>query len=43
MLLYGQLAAYRLDMAAVTAVILLGLCLAVFALIERGVGGRGVS
>lgn len=43
MLLYGQLAAYRLDMAAVTAVVLLALCLAVFALIERGVGGRGVS
>lgn len=43
MLLYGQLAAYRLDMAAVTAVLLLGMCLAVFAAIERGVGGRGIS
>ncbi len=43
LVLYGQLAAYRLDQAAVTAVILLALCLAVFAAIERGVGGRGFS
>lgn len=43
MVLYGQMAAYRLESAAITAVLLLGLCLVVFALIERGVGGRGVS
>ncbi len=43
LVLYGQLAAYRLDQASVTAVILLALCLAVFAAIERGVGGRGVA
>ncbi len=41
LLLYQRLGSYRLDEAAVTALVLLGLCLALFALLERGVGGRG--
>jgi thiamine transport system permease protein len=40
LLLYGQLGAYRLDGAASTALLLLALTLATYALIERGVGGR---
>jgi len=43
LLLYNQIAAYRLDSASGTALILLALCLVVFAGIERGVGGRGLS
>jgi len=43
LLLYNQIAAYRLDSASGTALVLLALCLATFAAIERGVGGRGVS
>ncbi len=44
LLLYNQISAYRMDSAAGTALVLLALCLASFAIIERGVGGRrGVS
>jgi thiamine transport system permease protein len=43
LLLYDQIAAYHLDSASGTALILLALCLLVFAGIERGVGGRGLS
>jgi thiamine transport system permease protein len=43
LMLYNQIAAYRLESAAGTALVLLALCLAAFAAIERGVGGRGVS
>jgi thiamine transport system permease protein len=43
LLLYDQIAAYHLDSASGTALVLLALCLLVFAGIERGVGGRGVS
>ena len=43
LLLYDQIAAYHLDSASGTALVLLALCLAVFAGMERGVGGRGVS
>jgi thiamine transport system permease protein len=40
LLLYNQLAAYRMDSASGTALVLLALCLASFVVIERGVGGR---
>ncbi|WP_395020083.1 hypothetical protein [Dongia sp.] len=40
LLLYNQISAYRMDSAAGTALVLLALCLASFAIIERGVGGR---
>jgi thiamine transport system permease protein len=40
LLIYQQLGAYRIDDATVTALLLLALCLAVFWLLERGVGGR---
>jgi thiamine transport system permease protein len=40
LLLYDQIAAYRLDAASGTALVLLALCLLVFGAIERGVGGR---
>jgi thiamine transport system permease protein len=43
LMLYNQIAAYRLETAAGTALVLLALCLATFAAIERGVGGRAVS
>ena len=43
LLLYNQIAAYRMDSASGTALVLLALCLASFVVIERGVGGRGVS
>jgi thiamine transport system permease protein len=43
LLLYDQIAAYHLDSASGTALVLLALCLLVFACIERGVGGRGLS
>ncbi len=43
LLLYNQIAAYRMDSASGTALVLLALCLASFAVIERGVGGRGLS
>ncbi|NNG05758.1 MAG: thiamine/thiamine pyrophosphate ABC transporter, permease protein [Inquilinus sp.] len=41
LLLYRQMGSYRTEAAAVTALVLLGLCLAMFAAIERGIGGRG--
>ncbi len=41
MLLYEQLSAYRMDLAAATALILLLLVLAVYGAIERLVGGKG--
>jgi thiamine transport system permease protein len=41
LLLYQRIGAYQLDAAAVTALVLLALCLALFAAIERGVGGHG--
>lgn len=40
LLMYQRLGSYQADSAAVTAVVLLGLCLLVFVLFERGVGGR---
>ena len=40
LLLYQQMGSYRTGPAAVTALLLLGLCLGLFWLIERGVGGR---
>ena len=39
LLIYQQLGAYLIDQATVSALLLLVLCLAVFALLERGVGG----
>ncbi len=41
LLLYQRMAAYQLDAAAVTAVVLAALCFGLFAVIERGVGGHG--
>jgi thiamine transport system permease protein len=41
LLLYQRLAAYQFDAAAVVALVLLGLCLAMFLLLERAVGGHG--
>jgi thiamine transport system permease protein len=43
LLLYNQISAYRMEAASGTALVLLVLCLASFALIERGVGGRSKS
>jgi thiamine transport system permease protein len=40
LLLYQRLSAYQMDAAAVTALILVGLCLLIFVSIERAVGGR---
>jgi thiamine transport system permease protein len=40
LLVYQRMAAYQLDAAAVTAVVLATLCFGLFAIIERGVGGR---
>jgi thiamine transport system permease protein len=40
LLLYQQMGSYRSGPAAVTALLLLGLCLGLFWLLERGVGGR---
>ncbi len=39
LVIYQQLGAYRIEQATVTALILLLLCLAVFWLLERGIGG----
>ena len=41
LLLYQRMGSYRLDEAAVTALVLMAMCLALFVVIERGVGGRG--
>lgn len=41
LLLYQLMGAYRLGEAAVVALVLLALCLGLFVLIERGMGGRG--
>jgi thiamine transport system permease protein len=41
LLLYHRMAAYQLDAAAVTALVLTALCFSLFAIIERGIGGRG--
>ncbi len=41
LLLYHRMAAYQLDAAAVTALVLAVLCFALFAVIERGIGGNG--
>ena len=40
LLLYHQMGSYRVEAAAVTALVLLALTLALFVAIERGVGGR---
>ena len=40
LLLYQRMASYRLDEAAVTALVLVTMCLLLFVVIERGVGGR---
>ena len=41
LLLYNRMAAYQLDAAAVTALVLAVLCLGLFVTIERGIGGHG--
>jgi thiamine transport system permease protein len=41
LLLYQRLGSYQMEAAAVTALVLLGLCLLLFHLIERGIGGGG--
>jgi thiamine transport system permease protein len=41
LLLYQRMAAYQLDAAAVTALVLATLCFGLFGAIEWGVGGRG--
>jgi thiamine transport system permease protein len=41
LLLYQRMAAYQLDAAAVTALVLAILCFGLFGIIEWGVGGRG--
>ncbi len=41
LLLYQRMGSYRLDEAAVTALALVTMCLLLFVVIERGVGGRG--
>ena len=38
--LYQKMASYRMDEAAVIALLLIVLCLGIFATIERAVGGR---
>lgn len=43
LLVYQQLGAYRIAEATVSAAILLFLCLMMFWLLERGVGGRGYA
>ncbi len=43
LLLYRRMGAYRLDAAATTALVLLTVCLALFAGIERVVGGRAAT
>ena len=40
LMLYRALGSYRMDEAAVLALLLVGLCLAVFIVIEGGIGGR---
>ncbi len=40
LLLYHQMGSYRVEAAAVTALLLLTLTLALFFAIERGIGGR---
>lgn len=42
LLLYQRLSAYQTDAAAVTALVLVGLCLLIFVAIERLVGGRSL-
>ncbi len=41
LLLYDRMASYQIGPAAVTAMVLLGLCLAIFLAVERAVGGAG--
>jgi thiamine transport system permease protein len=43
LLLYQRLSSYQMEQAAVTALVLVGLCLALFIAIERGLGGRRVA
>jgi thiamine transport system permease protein len=43
LLLYRRMGAYRMDAAAATALVLLAVCLALFAGIERVVGGRAAT
>ncbi|MFO1349710.1 MAG: thiamine/thiamine pyrophosphate ABC transporter permease [Gammaproteobacteria bacterium] len=43
LLLYQRLASYQMGQAAVTALALTLLCLALFTILERGVGGRHVA
>jgi len=40
LLLYQRMGSYRIDEAAVTALVLVVLCLTLFVVLERGVGGR---
>jgi thiamine transport system permease protein len=41
LLMYQRLGSYQSDAAGVTAVVLLGLCLTIFVVLERLVGGKG--
>lgn len=43
LLMYQRLGSYQSDAAGVTAVVLLGLCLAIFVVLERLLGGKGDS
>ena len=43
LLMYQRLGSYQSDAAGVTAVVLLGLCLAIFVVLERLLGGSGDS
>jgi thiamine transport system permease protein len=40
LLLYQRMASYQMEQAAVTALLLIGLCLILFTVIERGIGGK---
>ena len=43
LLMYQRMGSYRLDEAAVTALVLVAMCLILFLAVERGVGGRGAD
>ena len=40
LLLYQRMSSYQMDQAAVTALVLVAMCLGLFVIIERWVGGR---
>jgi thiamine transport system permease protein len=43
LLMYQRVGSYQSDAAGVTAMVLLGLCLAIFVVLERLLGGSGDS